>query len=106
MQQQITTMDGNIEPPPTELSAVSTNKIKINITKTNAIKHNMYYNDNNNSSNSNDPINNQAKQPVIPPPDIEPNIDFNIKPSLHGVNFKKQIRFKSGFETSGLCSIM
>lgn len=119
----VTTMDGNIElqdaPQP---ATIGTNKIKINITKNVHLNKNTI-NSNENTDNNKLAINSQDKEMLSNEPvtanddgacaatnaaatDVVDEIEYAVKESMRHVVFTQQPPTKSGFETSGFCSIM
>lgn len=120
----VTTMDGNIElQEAIQPGTIGTNKIKINITKNVHLNKNPI-NSNENIDNSKLAINNQDKEKLnnettaanddgaaaaattIAAINAVDEIEYVVKESMRHVVFARQPPTKSGFETSGLCSIM
>lgn len=106
----ITSMDGNVEMQDAQ-TTIGTNKIKINITK------NVHLNKNAINSNENIDntlaINSQDKETADTESsatdvaaDTTDEIEFIVKESMQHAVFARQSTVKSGYETSGLCSIM
>lgn len=103
-------MDGNVEMQDAQ-TTIGTNKIKINITK------NVHLNKNAINSNENIDntlaINSQDKEAADTESsatdvaaDTTDEIEFIVKESMQHAVFARQPTVKSGYETSGLCSIM
>lgn len=125
----ITTMDGNVELQDAAPTNIGTNKIKINITKNSVqlnnknqinvsenIDNNLAINNNekeltgggeskhSGTSSSKGPSssNNGSTSDECGAADIE----YELKESMKDVTFERKPVVHSGFETSGLCSIM
>lgn len=122
----VSTIDGNVELQGVSRSALCTNKIKINISKnvqlnknsknsSESINNHLAINDdesrlssdssNDSTANKNCASNIEAlnSNGVIVVDDI---IDYEIKDSLKGIQFKEVPIQRKGVEASGLCSIM
>lgn len=107
-------MDGNIEVQDAPTGSIGTNKIRINITK-NVQLNKHAINSNNENIDNTLAINSQDKDAIgsdaaaavnASAADAIDDIEYTVKESMNHVEFKRQPPFKSGYETSGLCSIM
>lgn len=122
----VSTIDGNVELQGVNRSAFCTNKIKINISKnvqlnknsknsSESINNHLAINDDESrlsSDNSNDSTDNKNcasdnetsnSNDIIIADNI---IEYEIKDSMKGIQFKEVPIQRKGVEASGLCSIM
>lgn len=124
-------IDGNVELEGVNRSAICTNKIKINISKnvqlnknsknsSESINNHLAINDEESklsSDNSNDSTanknctydteaSNSIHEILITNNATSDNIEYEIKDSMKGIQFKEVPVLRKGVEASGLCSIM
>lgn len=100
-QSMITSLDGNVQLQDTQ-PALSTNRIKINITK-NIVKPATAAEL---ADKANEVADAAAVAAAAAEPELEHEIVFEFKPSMRDISFKKLPPVRNGLDTSGLCSIM